>query len=61
MEDIESKSISDWLKKESTQLVTRSLAPQARELQSIDELFLATKKGLKRLYEGGFERCQIKR
>ena len=44
LEDIESNSASDWLQKASLQLVTHSLAPQARMLQSIDELFLVTRK-----------------
>ena len=57
MEDIESNDASDWLEKASTRLVSHSLASQgkARKLQSIDELFQATKRGFKRLYEGGEE------
>ena len=49
----------DWFEIEGTQkerainrvLVVRSLAPQARKLQSIDELFLASKRWFKRFYE----------
>ena len=46
--DIESNGVSDWLEKESTRLVARSLAPQAKKLQSIDELFLASKRIISR-------------
>ena len=45
----------------STRLVVHSLAPQTRKLQPIDKLFLAKNRGFKRLYEGGFKRCQMKR
>ena len=48
-EDTESNGASDWLEKASTQLVTHSLEQQARKLQSIDELFLDTKRKFKRL------------
>ena len=61
LEDIESNDASNWFEKASTRLVTHSLALQARKLQSMDKLFLATKRGFKRLYEGGFVRCQMKR
>ena len=36
LEDIQSNGASDWLEKESTRLVARSLAPQARKFQSIN-------------------------
>ena len=61
LEDIESDAAPDWLKKESTRLVTRSLGSQARKSLSMDKLFLATKKGFKKLYEVGFKRWQMKR
>ena len=61
LQNIKNNGVSDLLEKESTRLVARSLAPQARKLQSIDELFLGTKRGFKRLYEGGFKCFQIKR
>ena len=38
LQDIESNDVSNLLEKESTQMVTRSLAPQARRLQSMVEL-----------------------
>ena len=44
LQNIKNNDVSDWLKKESTRLVARSLAREARKLQSIDELFLATKR-----------------
>ena len=47
LKDIERNGVSDCLEKESTPLVSRSLAPQARKLHSIDELFLAAKRGLR--------------
>ena len=47
LEDIKNNGVSDSLKKESTRL----FAPQAKKLQSIDELFLAAKRGIKGLYE----------
>ena len=59
LEDIESNGASDRLEKASTRLVVHSLAPQARKFQSIDKLFLATKKWFKRLYKGGFDRCHL--
>ena len=49
---MKSKAVADWLKKKSTQLAMRSLAPQARKLQYIDEVFMATERGLKKLYVG---------
>ena len=49
--DIKSNGASDLLEKASMQLVVHSLAPQARKIQSIDKLFLATKKWFKRCYE----------
>ena len=49
LENIKSNGVSDWLEKERTRLVTRLLAPQARKLQSMDELFLATNREFKRL------------
>ena len=39
LKDIGSYGVSDWLEKESTELVLRSLAPRARKLQLIDEPF----------------------
>ena len=36
LQDIENNGFSDWLEKESTHLVTRSLASQTRKLQFID-------------------------
>ena len=47
LKDIERNGVSDCLEKESTPLVSRSLAPQARKLHSIDELFLAAKRRLR--------------
>ena len=61
LKDIENNGVSDWLDKESMQFVPRSLPPQARKFYSIDKLFLAIKREFKRLYEGGFKCCQMKR
>ena len=58
LEDIESNGDSDWLEKASTRLIARLLAPQARKFQSIDELFLATKRWFKRLYGGTSHRLE---
>ena len=55
LKDTKSNGVSDWLEKASTQLIIHSLAPQPRKLQPIDELFLATKRGFKRLCESGIE------
>ena len=61
LKDIESNDISDWLENESMQLVVHSLVLQARKLWSMDQLFLVTERGFKRLYKGDFECCQMKR
>ena len=47
LENIKTNGVSDWLEKERTRLVTRLLAAQARKLQSMDELGLATNKVLR--------------
>ena len=59
LEGIKNNSVFDWLEKESMQFVMCPLTMQAKKLQSIDKLFLVTKRGFKRLYEGGFEHCQM--
>ena len=44
-QDIKNNGISDWLKKESMQLVVHSLLLQVRKLPTIDKLFLVKREG----------------
>ena len=50
LQDIENNGVSDWSKKKSIRLVAFTCAA-TRKLQSINEHFLATKRGFKRLYK----------
>ena len=60
LQDIENNGIFDWLASKITMSLEREHAivfTHLRCKKTSDKLFLVTKRGLKRLYKGGFEHC----